>query len=104
MSKPSAATTQPGAAALGAGHDEEGDDAARTAGGVTEVEVVRAGIVEVHGPLHQPKAEGAGVEVDRALGVAGYQGDVVQSLDHAWPPCVGVRPAAQRRCGDWSKR
>src|SRR5690625_1815490 len=63
------------------GDDEVGDDAAGAAPGVTEVEVVRTGIVEVHCPFHQTQAKSAGVEVDRPLSVTANQRYVVQSFD-----------------------
>ncbi len=46
---------------------EEGEDGAGRAGLITEIEVIGAGIVEVHGLLDQPQAERARVEVEIAL-------------------------------------
>src|SRR5690625_3103626 len=73
-------SAETGPAASRTGNDEVGDDAARAAGRVSEVQVVGAWVVEVHGLLHQAQAEQAGVEVDRALGVTADEGDVVDSV------------------------
>src|SRR5690606_32707176 len=53
---------------------------AGAAGAVSKVEVVAAGIVKVHRLLDQAQTEHAGVEIDRALGIAAYNGNVVESL------------------------
>ena len=46
---------------------------------VAIVEVVGAGIVEVHGLLHQPQPEGAGVEREIPAGIAGDGRDVMDA-------------------------
>ena len=57
---------------------EEGDDGARLAGRVAEVQVVGARIVEVDRLLHEPEPEHVVVERQRAAGVRGDEGDVVE--------------------------
>src|SRR6516162_10947971 len=59
---------------------EEGQDGARLAGLVPIIEVVGAGIVEVHGLLHKPQAEHTGVEVDIARGRTRNGSDVVDAI------------------------
>ena len=77
-----------GGAASGAGPGEEGEDGARGAEVVAEVEVVGAGVVEVDGALDEAEAEALGVEVEVGLGVGGDGGDVVETDDglcrHGW--------------------
>jgi len=46
---------------------EEGEDGSGAARLVAEVEVVGAGVVEIHRSLHEPEADGAGVEIEIAL-------------------------------------
>jgi hypothetical protein len=58
---------------------EKGEDASRVTLFVTEVEVIGRGIVKVYRALDEPEAENAGVEVEIALGVTGYGGDVVDT-------------------------
>src|ERR1051326_5252757 len=48
---------------------KEGDDRARVADLVTEVEVVAAGVIKVDGFFHEALAEDLCVEIDGALGV-----------------------------------
>src|SRR5687767_10921459 len=62
---------------------EECHDAARRPLGVAKVEVIGAGIVEVDGQLHEPKAEDLRVEVEIALRVAGDRRDVMKTEDLA---------------------
>ena len=69
------------AGAGGAGPREEGQDGARGAEIVTEVEVVAAGIVEVDGALDEAEAEQFGIEVESALRIRGDGGDVMKSDD-----------------------
>src|SRR5690606_18918765 len=59
---------------------EERDQAARRARLVAEVQVVHVRRVEVDGLLHQPQPERARVEVERAGGVGGDRGDVVDPV------------------------
>ena len=69
------------------GPGEEGQDGAGPPGLVAEIEVIGAGIVEVHGLLDEPQAERPGVEVAVAAGVAGDRGDVVDAvLGHGLSP------------------
>ncbi len=72
---------RPDAAASGAGPWEEGHDAPRRAHLVTEVEVVGAGIVEVHRALDEAQPEHPGIEVEVPLRIAGDRGDVVNAVD-----------------------
>ena len=60
-----------------AGELEEGQDRARGAALVAEVQVVDVGLVEVDRLLDQAQAEHARVEVDVARSVGGDRGDVV---------------------------
>jgi len=69
------------AAARGAGELEPGEDRARRALLVAEVEVVRLGRVEVDGLLDEAKAQQVRVERDVALGVPRDHRDVVQSRE-----------------------
>src|SRR5262245_40192264 len=48
---------------------------------VTEVEVIGAGVVEIHGELDEPQAENRGVEVEIPLWITGNHGDVMDSGD-----------------------
>src|SRR5215217_4595464 len=57
---------------------------ARTVLFVGEIEVIRRGVVEVDRLLDQAQAERAGVEVHRALSVAGNRGQVVDTIDGGW--------------------
>ncbi len=59
---------------------EEGEDGAGRAGLIAIIEVIGAGIVEIDGLLHQPQAEGLGVELDIAARIAGNRGDVVDAM------------------------
>jgi hypothetical protein len=59
---------------------EEGQQRARAADGIAEVQVVRAGIVEVDGALYQPQPQHVAVEVQRALRVGRHHGHVVQPV------------------------
>ena len=80
------------------GPGEERQDRARPAELVAEVEVVAAGVVEVHGQLHQAEAQGAGVEIEVPLRIARDGGDVMNA--HATTPSFRQRfPRA--RCSSW---
>ncbi len=68
-----------GAPARCAGPLEEGDHGACTPRFIGEVQVVAARIVKVDRRFDESKTENAGVEVDRALRVAGNEGDVMES-------------------------
>ncbi len=57
---------------------EEGHDRSRRSGGITEVEVIAAGIVEVDGLLHKPQTEQPRIEVEIALRIAGNRCDVMK--------------------------
>ena len=46
---------------------------------VTEIEVIGGGIVEVYRALDKPEAENAGVEIEIALRVTGYAGDMMDT-------------------------
>ncbi len=75
---------------------EECEDGAGRTGFVAEIEVIGAGIVEVHGLLHQPQAEDARIEIEIALRRTGDGGDVVDTVGvglggHEVPPGVGRR-------------
>ena len=56
---------------------EESDGGARASGAVAKIEVIRAGIVEIDGFFDQTQSQNARVKVERALGVGGYQGNMV---------------------------
>src|SRR5579864_4515190 len=43
---------------------EEGQDRSRLAGLVTIIEMIGCGIVEIHGPLHEPQTEVTGIEIE----------------------------------------
>ena len=58
---------------------EESDDAARVAGFISKIEVIGARIVKIHGEFHEPQAQDATVEIQVALRIARYCGDVVYS-------------------------
>ena len=60
---------------------EEGEDGARVALLVSEIEVVSARVVEIHGLFHQAQAQYAGVEVEIALRIARDGCDVVDAVD-----------------------
>ena len=75
-----------------AGELEPGEDRARGALLVPEVQVVGLGRVEVDGLLDEPQAEDVGVEVDVPLRVAGDHRDVVHALELHGSP----RGTAQR--------
>ncbi len=68
--------------AKGARPDEERQDRAGAAGGVAEIEVVRAGFVEVYGSFDKAESEELSVEVDVALRIGGEGGDVVETQEH----------------------
>src|SRR5450631_494160 len=72
---------RPGATAGCAGELEPGQDRARGASLVAEVQVVRLRRVEVDGLLDEPQAEDAGIEVDVSLRVAGDHRDVVKGVE-----------------------
>ena len=59
---------RPGVAPVTPG--KEGQNRPGRPGLITEVQMVRIRVVEVHRPLHQPESERLGVEVDRPLRVA----------------------------------
>ena len=61
------------------GPREKSEDATRTSLLVTEVEVVRRGIVEVDGPLDEPEAKSAGVKVEIPLRITGDAGDMMDT-------------------------
>ena len=67
-------------AAEGARPGEEGHQTPGLTDLVAEVEVVGAGIVEIHRPLHQPQPEEPRVEIEIALGISRDRGDVVNAL------------------------
>jgi len=58
---------------------EKSEDASRTSLLVTEVEVVRRRIVEIHRALDEPQTKNAGVEVEIPLRVTGDTGDVMNT-------------------------
>jgi hypothetical protein len=91
-----------GLAPLRPGELEEGQDRARRAALVAEVEVIDVGLVEVDRLLDQAQAQDAGVEVDVAWGVGRDRGDVMQTLEcHGFdsPPSVyGACETRDSRC------
>ena len=76
----------PGAGTTGgrAGELEPGQDRARRAALIAEVQVVGLGCVEVDRLLDQPQAEHAGIEVDVALRITGDHRDVVKAVELHW--------------------
>src|SRR5436190_4405232 len=58
---------------------KEREDRSRCAVLVAKIEVIRFGIVEVDGELHQAKGEGGRIEVEIPLRIAGDGGDVMNA-------------------------
>jgi hypothetical protein len=46
---------------------------------ITEIKMVAAGIVEIHGPFNQTQPERLGVKVEIALRISRNRGDVVDA-------------------------
>ena len=79
---------------------EEGQDGAGPPGLIAEIEVVRAGIIEVHSLLDEPQTERMGVEIEVAARVARDSGDVVDAVLAHGDALHGLR---QSRCpARWS--
>ena len=74
---------------------EEGQDRARIAAGIAEIEVPGGRVVEIHRLLDQAQAEHAAVEVEIAAGGTGDGGDVVNAVDlhDDDPPGCEKRPS-----------
>ena len=86
------------AAASAVGPGEERQNRSWPAQLVSEVEMVGAGIVEVHGQLHQAQAQGAGIEIEIPLRIARDGGDVM----NAHVPTPSFRQRFPRvRCSSW---
>ena len=68
----------------GIGPWEESRDRAGSAGLVTEVEVIRGGIIEVHGALDEAETEETGVKLEIALRIACERGDMMKAPDHCF--------------------
>src|SRR5205807_3407064 len=63
-------------AAIGQSERKKGEDRAGTPGLVAKVEMIGAGIVEVHGFLDEAKAQNRSVEVEIRLRINSDRGDV----------------------------
>src|SRR5690606_21564061 len=77
----------------GARPGEEREQAARAAGGVPEVEVVRAGDVVVDRALDHAQADDPVVELDGLLRPGADAGDVMVAERRAWQALAAARPA-----------
>ena len=58
---------------------KEGDDRARVADLVTEVEVVAAGVIKVDGLLDQALPQDTGIKIDILLGISHYSSEMVKT-------------------------
>lgn len=68
---------------------EEGHDRARIASLIAEIEVIGAGIVEIHSLLDEALAENPGVEIEIAAGGASNCSDVMNAMCHVNSPLLG---------------
>src|SRR5437667_5384483 len=48
---------------------------------ITEIKMIRAGIIEIHGALDEAKSEDASVKIQIALWIAGNRSDVMESAN-----------------------
>src|SRR5690242_3205465 len=66
---------------------KEGDEGARGSCLITKVQVIAAGIVEIHSFFDEAQAQDLCVKIHGSLGICTDNGDVMDTLDgHSFPP------------------